>query len=282
MKFLEDIQTIDAAQIDQRLQKILSQPISGDDKAAALRKVISLIDLTSLNGDDTSQKVASLCEKALNVKDDKANIPQVGAVCVYPNFAGQVSEALKGSGINTAVVATGFPSGQTFREVKLLEVQKAVEAGAREIDMVLSRGLFLEEKYQEVFDEIRQVKQACQSAHLKVILETGELRDLTQVYKASLIAMEAGADFIKTSTGKINPAATESAFLVMTDAIKKFFKNTGKQIGIKPAGGIAEAEKALGFYMVVKANLGEEWLNNELFRIGASRLLDNIIQTLKM
>jgi deoxyribose-phosphate aldolase len=281
MNFLKDIDTIDSEQVIQRLQKISSPSIGEDDNAAALCDIISFIDLTTLNGDDTQEKVVALCNKAIETEDKEQGIPKVAAICVYPNFSKLVSGKLKSTNIKTAVVATGFPSGQTFREVKLLEVKKAVEDGAEEIDMVISRGVFLEKNYQEVFDEIKEVKNVCGEAHLKVILETGELENLSQVKIASHIAMEAGADFIKTSTGKIKPAATTDAFLVMTDAIKEFYKRTGKKIGIKPAGGISDTETALKYYAIVKENLGQEWLNNELFRIGASSLLDKLLQSIK-
>ncbi len=280
MNFLKDIHTIDSEQVIQRLQKISRPSIGEDDNATALCDIISFIDLTTLNGDDTQEKVKALCSKGKNTENREQGVPAVAAICVYPNFARQVSESLIGTGIKTAVVATGFPSGQTFREVKLLEVKKAVEEGAEEIDMVISRGVFLEKNYDEVYSEIKAVKEACGQAHLKVILETGELENLTQVKIASHIAMEAGADFIKTSTGKIKPAATTDAFLVMTDAIKEFYERTGKKIGIKPAGGISDAETALQYYSIVKENLGEGWLNNELFRIGASSLLDKLLQSI--
>lgn len=278
---MNHIPEVNENEIKNRVNQILEKKASTSDNIQALKKIISLIDLTTLNGNDTEDKVLSLCKKAVNVEDKNLGIPKVGAICVYPNFASLVSKNLKGTGVQTAVVATGFPSGQTFREVKLLEVEKAVEYGAEEIDMVISRGLFLEEKFKEVSEEIKAVKNACGSAHLKVILETGELEDLSHVYKASKIAIDAGADFIKTSTGKIKPAATETAFLVMTDAIKAHYNETGKKIGIKPAGGISDADTALNYYAIVKDNLGEEWLNNDFFRIGASRLLDDILQTLK-
>jgi len=267
-------------EIKNRVYSITQKKFSIPETFQALKNIISFIDLTTLNGNDTEEKVLSLCKKAINVENQSLGIPKVGAICVYPNFASLVSKNLKGTGVKTAVVATGFPSGQTFREVKLLEAEKAVEYGAEEIDMVISRGLFLEEKFEEVSEEIKAVKNACGKAHLKVILETGELENLTQVYKAAKIAIDAGADFIKTSTGKIKPAAEEKSFLVMTDAIKNHFKETGKKVGIKPAGGISDTSTALKFYAIVKENLGEEWLNNELFRIGASRLLDDILQNL--
>ena len=281
MEFIENTPEISWEEIDSRIQSILEKKPSGEEQKEILKKIISLIDLTTLNGNDTKHKVRSLCQKAIEVENPSLNIPKVAAICTYPNFTALVSNKLKGSGVKTAVVATSFPSGQTFSEVKLLEVEKAVEAGADEIDMVISRGLFLEGEYKEVFDEIKAVKNACGHAHLKVILETGELENLTQVYRASKLAMEAGADFIKTSTGKIKPAATETAFLVMTDAIKAHYEKTGIKTGIKPAGGISDTETALNFYTIVRENLGEEWLNNDLFRIGASRLLDNLVEMLK-
>lgn len=281
MEFIKNTPEISREEIDSRIQSVLNKKPSDEKQKEILGEIISLMDLTTLNGNDTKQKVRSLCQKAIEVENPSLYIPKVAAICTYPNFTALVSNKLKGSGVKTAVVATSFPSGQTFREVKLLEVEKAINAGAEEIDMVISRGLFLEGEYKEVFDEIKAVKNACGKAHLKVILETGELENLTQVYRASKLALEAGADFIKTSTGKIKPAATETAFLVMTDAIKEHYEKTGIKTGIKPAGGISDAETALNFYTIVRENLGEEWLNNDLFRIGASRLLDNLVEMLK-
>jgi len=281
MNYQTNTPEIKEKEIKARVEDIIDLQAIKKDSATTLKNIIGLIDLTTLNGNDTHEKVAALCRKGIGVRDNTMNIPHVAAICVYPNFAQVVSKELQNSGINTAVVATGFPSGQTFREVKLLEVKKAVESGANEIDMVISRGLFLEEKYGEVFEEIKAVKEACGEAHLKVILETGELENLTQVYTASKIAIDAGADFIKTSTGKIKPAAEEKSFLVMTDVIKNHYKVTGKKVGIKPAGGISDTKTALKFYAIVRENLGEAWLNNQLFRIGASSLLDKILNELK-
>lgn len=281
MNFINNIKPVDQQGINKRLEGILEANNSLEDNQSILKEIVSFIDLTTLNGDDTKDKVVALCNKAIETEDNEQGFPKVAAICVYPNFSKLVSEKLKNTSIKTAVVATGFPSGQTFREVKLLEVKKAVEEGAEEIDMVISRGVFLEKNYQEVFNEIKEVKKACGESHLKVILETGELENLSQVKIASHIAMEAGADFIKTSTGKIKPAATTDAFLLMTDAIKEFYKRTGKKIGIKPAGGISDTETALKYYAIVKENLGQEWLNNELFRIGASSLLDKLLQSIK-
>lgn len=277
MNYQNNTPEIKEKEIKIRVENIIDQEAIKEKSAVILKSIIGMIDLTTLNGNDTREKVIALCRKGVQVENPSNQIPKVAAICVYPNFAKQVSEALQSSGIKTAVVATGFPSGQTFREVKLLEVQKAVASGAEEIDMVISRGLFLEKRYEEVFNEIKAVKEACQGAHLKVILETGELENLAQVYTASKIAIDAGADFIKTSTGKIKPAAEETSFLVMTDVIKNHFKETGKKVGIKPAGGISDSHTALKFYAIVRENLGVEWLNNQLFRIGASSLLDKIL-----
>lgn len=281
MDFSKEVVSVDQQEVDDRLNDILSNTFSDEEKATILRQIVSMIDLTTLNGDDTLDKVVSLCEKGVNTEDVENKIPRVGAICVYPNFAGVVSDVLQDTGINTAVVATGFPSGQTFLNIKLMETEQAVNEGADEVDMVISRGKFLEQAYDAVYAEIEAVKKACNQAHLKVILETGELQNLTNVRFASQIAIAAGADFIKTSTGKIKPAATLDAFLVMTDVIKEHYKKTGKKIGIKPAGGISDADTALKYYRVVKENLGEEWLNNSLFRIGASSLLDNILLKIK-
>ena len=278
MDFIKHIQPVKEQEIQAHINQIKAASLNTEERNPILRKLISLIDLTTLNGDDTTKKVTALCDKAIKTENTQRNIPKVAAVCVYPNFSSLVSQQLKNTGIKTAVVATGFPSGQTFKSIKLAEVREAVSAGAEEIDMVISRGLFLEQKYEAVFEEIRQVKEACGEAHLKVILETGELKDLNFVKTASVIAIEAGADFIKTSTGKIKPAATPEAFWVMTEAIKEYFAKTGKKIGIKPAGGISDAETALVFYQIVAENLGDMWLNNNLFRIGASSLLDNLLQ----
>ncbi len=265
--------------INKRLQAIEQHDI--ENVQVVLKELVSLIDLTTLNATDDVKVVQDICDKALQVEDKMLEIPNVAAVCVYPKFAEQVSKALKGSSVKTAVVATAFPSGQTFFEVKKLETEMAVKAGAEEIDMVISRGKLLAGDDEGVFQEIKAIKSACGEAHLKVILETGELENLSQVAKASEIAIEAGADFIKTSTGKIKPAATLDAFLVMTDVVKAHYQSTGKRIGIKAAGGISTPEQALSYYKVVQQNLGEQWLNNQYFRIGASSLLNNLLQAIK-
>lgn len=253
---------------------------SKSDEQAALKTILSCIDLTTLEGADTNDKVTELCIKAKSVYKTGEGFPNVAAVCFYPTFAKLAKQTLINSEIQVACVAGAFPSGQSPIEVKYAEVKYAVEQGADEIDMVISRGKFLEGKYQTVFDEIAAIKSACGNAHLKVILETGELKTTSNIRKAAEIAINAGADFIKTSTGKVQPAATLEAMVVMVDTIKEYFDATGKKIGIKPAGGISDYQTALKFYQIVKLTLGEQWLSNKLFRIGASRLTDDVINRL--
>jgi deoxyribose-phosphate aldolase len=246
----------------------------------ALHFILNAIDLTTLEATDTDARVTALCDQAGSFSRRKAGTPNVAAVCVYPPFAGLVKNALKDSGIKTACVATAFPSGQTTLPIKLMEVSSVVLDGAEEVDMVISRGKFLEGKYQEVEVEIQTIKAACGEAHLKVILETGELQSVENIKKASEIALLAGADFLKTSTGKIQPAATPEAFLVMLDTIKEYHQFSGIKAGIKAAGGIADADTALKYYMLAKEVLGGEWITNKLFRIGASRLAENVFSEL--
>ena len=207
-------------------------------------------------------------------------IPSVAAVCVYPALVAEAKDALKGSTVKVASVATGFPSGQTFRDIKVAEVRAAVEAGADEVDMVIDRGAFLAGDYLTVFEEIVEVKEAARAAHLKVILETGELETYDNVRRASVLAMAAGADFIKTSTGKVTPAATMPVTLVMLEAIRDFYQATGKKIGMKPAGGISTAKIAIQYLVVLRETLGDDWLTPNLFRIGASRLANDILMQL--
>jgi len=273
--FLKNI-TIDETLVTEEVKNILQKGLGKYSEKDALKIILNCIDLTTLEGADTRDKVNALCEKGLNYNQKGNNIPNVAAICVYPVFARQVSDKLKNSGIKTACVAGAFPAGQTPLFVKLIEVKYAVDEGAEEIDMVISRGTFLEGKYQVIFEEIAAVKQFCGTAHLKVILETGELQTLTNIRKASDISIAAGADFIKTSTGKIIPAATENAFYVMLQSIKAHYESTGKMIGIKPAGGISEPHQALNYFMLINAVLGDKWLNNNYFRVGASRLADKI------
>jgi deoxyribose-phosphate aldolase len=242
----------------------------------ALRFALSILDLTTLEGSDTTAKVEALCRKASGY--EAMGLPNVAAVCIYPVFARQVKGLLQGTGIKTASVAGAFPAGQSPLQVKIAEVKYAVDEGADEIDMVISRGKFLENNYIEVFEEINGIKDACGKAHLKVILETGELVDLQKIYDASILAMKAGGDFIKTSTGKISPAATPEAAYVMLTAIKDFHESTGKFIGFKPAGGVSTPEQAMVYLSLVEHILGPEWLNPSLFRIGASRLADGLVE----
>lgn len=232
------------------------------------QQLLSFIDLTTLEGNDHRQKVLALCEKAKRY--------QTAAVCVYPTFAAIVRDALSGTSIKTACVAGAFPSGQSPIHIKVAEVQYAVAEGAEEIDMVISRGTFLEGRYDVVGDEIAQIKQACGQAHLKVILETGELPTFEDIRKASELAIANGADFIKTSTGKIPIAATLEASEIMLSVIREYYLKTGKKIGFKPAGGISEPETAMQYYLLVKKIVGDEWLHKDLFRIGASRLADRL------
>ena len=236
-----------------------------------------MMDLTTLEGKDTPGKVRALCVKAMRPKPGDPTIPSVAAVCVYPALVAEAKEALAGSGVKVASVATGFPSGQTFRDIKLAETRAAVEAGADEIDMVIDRGAFLSGDYATVFEEIVEVKEACGDAHLKVILETGELETYDNVRRASILAMAAGADFIKTSTGKVTPAATMPVTLVMLEAIRDFERATGRQVGMKPAGGIRTAKEAIQYLVILYETLGPRWMSPDWFRFGASSLLNDVL-----
>jgi deoxyribose-phosphate aldolase len=242
-----------------------------------LKMALSMIDLTTLEGKDTPGKVKQMCYKAAHLHDQYPDLPTVAAVCVYPSMVKIAQEALKGSNIQIASVATAFPSGQSTLEIKLNDTKFAVDQGATEIDMVISRGKFLSGEYNFVYDEICAIKEACGKARLKVILETGELVTLENVRKASDLAINAGADFIKTSTGKIQPAATMQVTFVMLMAIKDHFNATGKMVGMKPAGGISTAKLALHNLVMVNEVLGPKWLNNEWFRFGASSLANDIL-----
>lgn len=266
----------DSESINQRLKEIL-QFTATFDHQKVLREMLSFIDLTTLSGDDTDERVINLCQQAISTRSDQKNIPSVAAVCVYPVFAELVSQQLLGTGIKTACVAGSFPSGQSPLGLRVEEVAYAVQFGADEIDMVISRGKLIEGNEDFILQEVEAIKTACGEAHLKVILETGELKTLGLVRKASELAIQGGADFIKTSTGKIQPAATPEAFMVMLDTIKEYHEATGIKIGIKPAGGISTSDEALIFYTLVLKILGEEWLNSHLFRIGASRLTTDIL-----
>jgi deoxyribose-phosphate aldolase len=242
-----------------------------------LKLLFSLIDLTSLGSEDNANKIKLMTTKVNELNKNFPNMPNVAAICVYPSMVEHVKSTLAIKNIGIASVGGGFPSSQTFLNIKVDECKQAIDAGATEIDIVLSIGRFFEGDYDYCFKEIKNIKAAIGHNHLKVILESGALKSHQQIWEASILAMEAGADFIKTSTGKQNPAATTDAMYVMTKAIKAFYDNTGKKIGIKPAGGIVTTEDALNYYSIVKENLGNDWLNSELFRLGASRLANNLL-----
>ena len=278
---LELAHGVDAVAAEERAASLAKRSLKKESKVWGLKLAISMIDLTTLEGKDTRGKVWALCQKAMRPDPGDREIPHVGAVCVYPLMIPYVKQALAGSGVHIASVATGFPSGQTFTEIKVEETHRAVAAGADEIDMVIDRGAFLSGDYQKVFDEIAEIKEACGPAHLKVILETGELANYDQVRKASMIAMYAGGDFIKTSTGKVGVNATLPVTLVMLEAIRDFYHVTGKKIGMKPAGGISNAKLALSYLVLLYETLGGDWMTPDLFRFGASSLLNDILMQLK-
>jgi deoxyribose-phosphate aldolase len=235
------------------------------------------MDLTTLEGKDTEGKVRALCAKGMRPDPADSSIPSVAAICIYPSHVALAKQALAGSTVKVAAVSTGFPAGQTYTDVKLLETRQAAEAGADEIDMVIDRAAFLEGDYRHVFDEIVAVKEACGDAHLKVILETGELETYDNVRRASVLAMAAGADFIKTSTGKVTPAATLPVTLVMLEAVRDFREATGQMVGVKPAGGIRHSKDAIKYLVMVNEIAGDDWLDPDWFRFGASTLLNDLL-----
>jgi len=269
--------SIDQIGTQERIARIQARSIKGAAKIQGLRMALSMIDLTTLEGKDTPAKVRQLCFKAQHLHDQAADLPTVAAVCVYPTMVGVAKKALGNSGIKVASVSTAFPSGQAPFEIKKLDTLYALENGADEIDMVVSRGRFLSGDYQFVYDEIAAIKELCSMSRLKVIFETGELDSLDQVRKISDLAIAAGADFIKTSTGKIQPAATFPVVLTMLGAIKDHFDKTGQMIGMKPAGGISSSKLALQHLLLVKEVLGEAWLSNEWYRFGASSLANDLL-----
>lgn len=268
---------VDQVGIEERAARFTKRSIKSASKLNGLLLALNMIDLTTLEGKDTDGKVKQLCYKARHLHDAYPGLPTVAAVCVYPSMVKVAKQALGDSGIKVASVATAFPSGQSTRAVKISDTKYAVANGADEVDMVISRGKFLMGEYNFVFDEIAAVKEACGTARLKVILETGELGSYDKVRRASDIAMYAGADFIKTSTGKISPAATLPVTLVMLEAIRDFYYETGKMIAMKPAGGISKSKLALHYLVMLKEVLGESWMNNEWFRFGASSLANDLL-----
>ncbi len=269
--------TVDQVGIEARVASLCKRSIKNQAKMAGLKMAISMMDLTTLEGKDSAGKVAAMCRKAIQPNESDPTIPSVAAVCVYPNMVPVAKKAVSGSSVKIASVATAFPSGLAPLPIKLDEVKRVVEMGADEVDMVINRGDFLTGEYAKMSDEIAQVKLACGPAHLKVILETGELETYDNVRLASFIAMQAGADFIKTSTGKAAVNATLPVTLVMLEAIRDYFYATGKKIGMKPAGGIRNAKQALQYLVVVNETLGDAWLSPELFRFGASTLLNDVL-----
>ena len=272
---------VNAVAVEERAASLAKRSLMKGAKVAGLKLAISMMDLTTLEGKDTAGKVRQMCHKAVVPLDSEPSLPSCAAVCVYPNFVRIAKDALAGSAVKVASVATAFPSGQSPLPVKLDDTRRAVEFGADEIDMVIDRGAMLSGDYAKVFDEIAATKEACGKAHLKVILETGELGSYDVVRKASDIAIAAGGDFIKTSTGKVQPAATPAVTLVMLEAIRDHFYQTGIRIGMKPAGGVRTAKQALHYLVIVKETLGDAWLTPDLFRFGASALLNDVLMQLE-
>ncbi|WP_239090569.1 deoxyribose-phosphate aldolase [Asanoa iriomotensis] len=275
--FLHGLPGVDQVGAEQRAAMLGTRSIKTTAKAWAIDLAIRMVDLTTLEGADTPGKVRALCAKARRPDPADPTCPPVAAICVYPAMVPVAVEALAGSGIHTASVATAFPSGQAPLEVKLADTKAAVAAGADEIDMVINRGAFLSGRYLEVFEEIAAVKQACGTAHLKVILETGELATYDNVRRASWIGMLAGGDFIKTSTGKVPVAATLPVTLVMLEAVRDFRDLTGRQVGVKPAGGIRTTKDAVKYLVLVNETAGDDWLDPDWFRFGASTLLNDLL-----
>src|SRR6202162_3693857 len=277
---LSRVPRVDQVGIDERVAALGKRSIKKGAKRAGIRLAISMIDLTTLEGKDSEGKVRQMCQKAVRPLPGDPSVPHVAAVCVYPNFVSIAKDALAGSGVKVASVATGFPAGQVPLPVKMEDTRRAVAMGADEIDMVIDRGAFLSGDYDRVAEEIVAVKDACGEAHLKVILETGELETYDNVRRASQLTMGAGADFIKTSTGKIQPASTPGVVLVMLEAIRDHYKETGRRVGMKPAGGIKTSKQALHLLVLVKETLGDAWLTPDLFRIGASTVANDLLMQL--
>jgi deoxyribose-phosphate aldolase len=278
---LPRIGSIDAVALEERAASLAKRSIKREAKVWALQLAIRTTDLTTLEGSDTPGKVSALSSKAIRPDPSDPTIPSVAAVCVYPNLIPVARERLEGTGIKVAAVATGFPSGQYPTAIKVADVRSAVELGADEIDMVIDRGAFLSGRYAKVYDEVVQVKEACGDAHLKVILETGELGTYDNVRRATLLAIAGGADFVKTSTGKIDPAATLPVALCMLEAVRDVYDQTGRRIGFKAAGGIRQAKQAIQHLVLVHETLGPDWLTPDLYRLGASSLLNDILMQLR-
>ena len=278
---MRGVRSVDQVGAEERAASLAKRSIKKASKLWALDLAIRCMDLTTLEGMDTPGKIAALCAKGIRPKPGDPTIPSVAAICIYPARVADAREHLGSSGVRVASVATAFPSGQSFLSLKIDETQQAVAAGADEVDMVIDRGAFLSGDYQKVYDEIVAIKEACGDAHLKVILETGELGTYDNVRRASLLAMAAGADFIKTSTGKIPSAATLPVALCMLEAIRDVYEETGRAVGFKPAGGVRQAKQAIQHLILVHETLGPDWLTPDRYRIGASSLLNDILMQLR-
>ena len=276
-RFLHGLSGVDQVGAEARAAALATRSIKAEAKAWAIDAAIRMTDLTTLEGADTPGKIRALCAKALHPDPSDQTVPRVAAVCVYPDMVPIAAKELAGSGVHIASVATAFPSGRSFKDVKLLDTRRAVEAGADEIDMVIDRGAFLSGRYGLVLDEIQQIKAACGDAHLKVILETGELSTLDNVRRASWLALAGGADFIKTSTGKVAPASTTAVTLVMLQAVRDYHQLTGQRRGVKSAGGIRATKEAIRYLVLVNETAGPQWLTPHLFRFGASSLLNDLL-----
>jgi len=274
---MRGVRSVDQVGVEERVAALSKRSIKKQSKLWALDLAIRCMDLTTLEGADTPGKVAALCAKGLRPSPGDDAIPPVAAICIYPSMVPAAVAHVRGTGVRVASVATAFPSGQSFTDVKVAETREAVAAGADEIDMVIDRGAFLAGDHEKVYEEIGTVKEACGAAHLKVILETGELGTYDSVRRASVLAMAAGADFIKTSTGKIQPAATLPVSLVMMEAIRDFHRETGRAVGFKPAGGIRTAKQAIAYLVLLWETLGQDWMTPERFRLGASSLLNDVL-----
>ena len=272
---------VDAIALETRVADLATRSIKKQAKERGLKLAVAMIDLTTLEGQDSPGKVRHLCSKAVTPLPRRDDVPSCAAVCVYPDLVPVAVKAVAGTGVQVASVATGFPAGRTDRRTKLREVTLAVRAGATEIDMVIDRGAFLAGRDRAVYDEICAVKEACEEAHLKVILETGELGTYDNVRRASHVAMLAGADFIKTSTGKISPASTRPTVLLMLEAARDHFLETGRMVGVKAAGGIRTAKDALRYLVLVNETCGDSWMSPDWFRFGASSLLNDVLMQLE-
>jgi deoxyribose-phosphate aldolase len=278
---LPRVGSIDAVALEERAATLARRSIKREAKLFALDLAVRMIDLTTLEGADTPGKVSALASKAIRPDPADMSVPSVAAICIYPNLVATAVERTRGTSVKVASVATGFPSGQTATHIKVAEAREVVEMGADEVDMVIDRGAFLSGRYAKVYDEIVQVKEACGDAHLKVILETGELGTYDNVRRASLLAMAAGADFIKTSTGKLPSSATLPVTLCMLESIRDVYDETGRRVGMKPAGGIRQAKQSVQYLVQLHETLGPEWLTPDLYRLGASTLLNDVLMQIR-